>query len=248
GCANCYAAGFKVTLHPERLNAPLRLRKASRIFVNSMSDLFHEAVPIEFITRVFNVTASATADCGKHHRHQEACWGGEPHTFLVLTKRPARMKEVLEQIPELVADWWPGDAPLSLALDVGDWPLPNVWLGVSVEDQARADQRIPLLLQTPAAVRLVSLEPLLGPVDLYSVLTGERLMRNAAGEYEVARGPRLDWLIIGAETGPGARPCDPAWVQSIVDQAREAGVPVFVKGPLARQFPIQEHPEVRQSA
>lgn len=108
-------------------------------------------------------------------------------------------------------------------LGVADWPLPNVWLGVSVENQHRAEERIPVLLDTTVAVRFVSLEPLLAPVDL-------RPWRG------------LDWVIVGAETGPGARPGDPAWVRRIIDDCRDAQVPMFLKANLRWSEEIQELP------
>jgi len=169
GCRNCYIertpafriAGRKfahgttgVQLHPERLDQPLKWKRPRRIFVNSLSDLFHEDVPDEFILECLTVMAIA-----KHH------------TFQVLTKRPHRMLE-------LVAKWCAEDIYLywhafsGEPREIDSWPLPNVWFGVSVENQETADERIPLLLQTPAAVRFLSAEPLLGPVDLSKWIGG----------------------------------------------------------------------------
>lgn len=180
----------KVRLVPELLDWPLRKRKPLRIFVNSMSDLFHEDVPDEFIAKVFGRMRITPR-----------------HTYQILTKRPERMRAwVNQQMPYI------------------GWPLPNVWLGVSVEDLAMADERIPLLLQTPAALRFVSYEPALGPVDFREYLRGPRWF---ASEQPMNRW--LDWLIVGGESGPGARPCDVAWIRSAVKQCRAAGVPVFVK-------------------
>lgn len=166
GCRNCYAermskrlAGrcgypkdepFRVTLHPEKLDEPLKWKKPRRIFVNSMGDLFHEDVPDDFLDRVFAVMAHATcATCA---------------TFLILTKRPGRMQQYLSSLDrkDKIGRWLDTVGHYRAVA----WPIPNVWLGVSVENQATADERIPLLLQTPAAVRFVSCEPLLGPVDL----------------------------------------------------------------------------------
>lgn len=219
GCKNCYAeriagrrlpaGGFvdraftDVRCHPERLDAPLRWRKPRRVFVNSMSDLFHEDVPAQFIGNVFNV-----------------CSRCPQHTFQVLTKRPERMRRIIGAVP----------------------PPPNVWLGVSVEDQATADERIPLLLQTPAAVRFVSYEPALGPVRLTSITDGTfgrdalRVDDNSLGWPE----KHIDWVIVGGESGPGARPCDVAWVRSVVEQCRAAGVPCFVKQLGARPVGLRE--------
>lgn len=236
GCKNCYAErfaerfrgvpghpfeqGFDVRLVPEALDLPLRWRKPRRIFVNSMSDLFHEAVPEEFIDRVFAVMALA-----------------RQHVFQVLTKRADRMRVYLSTPRRDAAIWWaarpmsesrgryayealpvpfPGQGEKGIG--IATWPLPNVWLGVSVEDQRAADERIPHLLATPAAVRFISAEPLLGPVDL---MPG--LYRQRAGD------PWLDWVIAGGESGPGARPCDLDWVRSILRRCRTAGVPAFCK-------------------
>lgn len=233
---------------PERLEIPLRWRKPRRVFVNSMSDLFHPDVPVWFIAEVFNVMASGLLTCrkGTHvmHEHDDGCWEPNPHTFQILTKRPERMLEVLRQGGELehnVAEYWPGDSPVSLAMEEGDsfktWPLPNVWLGVSVEDQATADERIPLLLQAPAAVRFVSYEPALGEVDFSAWLKDgvsgpddlDPAKTNRAA-HNVRHGvPRLDWVICGGESGPGARPMPPDWARKVRDQCVAADVPFFFK-------------------
>lgn len=243
GCANCYARRmaqrlrgrcgypaddpFRVTLHPERLDQPLRWRKSRQIFVCSMGDLFHEDVPAEYVASVWRIMA--------------AC---PQHTFQVLTKRPARMLEWVRQADAACA-------PVADRLP-GSWPLPNVWLGVTAEDQERADERIPLLLQCPAAVRFVSVEPMLGPVSLapYLCTVGEQthqdgrrraiclVCRTPAGEPREAEdflrpapcGCRdLGWVICGAETGPGHRWMDEGWAWNLRDQCREAGVPFFFK-------------------
>ncbi|HVJ49393.1 phage Gp37/Gp68 family protein [Desulfitobacterium sp.] len=236
GCRNCYAermskrlAGrcgypkddsFKVTLHPEKLDEPLKWKKPRRIFVNSMSDLFHDDVPDEFIDRVFAAMADASQ-----------------HTFMILTKRPERMRKYLSP-----------DNPRYTARKVFDltqseagkfdcdlhWPLSNVWLGVSVENQAVADERIPLLLQTPAAVRFISMEPLLGPVNLtnlhYERVTSIDALNGFHGFPKPhAEGRKLDWVICGGETGPGARPCHTDWIRSLRDQCQSANIPFFFK-------------------
>lgn len=251
GCANCYAARLAATrlAHQRsyaglaylddrggahwsgevrysevRLTPPLDWRQPRRVFVCSMGDLFHESVPLEFIARVFNVMACATLGCGKRHEHEAECWTGRPHTFQVLTKRPERMHEVLHALPDHFGNNWPGDAAACVALEVGAWPLPNVWLGVTAENQETADERIPMLINAPAAVRFVSCEPLLGPVDLTRY--GKRYCVRAlstCGE------PALHWVICGGETGPGARPMDPDWARSLRDQCQGAGVPFFMK-------------------
>jgi protein gp37 len=222
----------KVALVPEALDWPLRRRKPLRIFVNSMSDLFHEALPVEALAQIFDVMASATLGCRPGHReHDEECWTGDQHTFLILTKRPERMRKLLsEELPWFIGERMPGDSALSMA----DWPLPNVWLGVSVEDQATADERIPLLLQTPAANRFISAEPLLGPIIFDSTHESDpcssSFLSGIGGE-RVYDGEKvaLDWVIAGGESGPGARPCDVGWIRSIVGQCRAAAVPCFVK-------------------
>lgn len=237
GCKHCYAerfakrlrgrAGypsdepFRVTLHPERLDEPMRWRKPRRVFVNSMSDLFHEQVPIEFIVAVFRIMAAA--------RH---------HTFLVLTKRAERLPDIMAKVRHGLSviyrkEVWP-------EVHSPGWPLPNVWLGVSAENQRYADERIPRLMETPAAVRFVSLEPLLGPVDLCHIQADPWTRLNALEGCGIdLRGhvqsvpnvtcPKLDWVIVGSESGPGARPMDEAWVRALRDQCVAAGVPFYYK-------------------
>lgn len=206
---------------PELLDWPLHRRKPLRIFVNSMSDLFHEDVPFEFIADVFAVMACTTR-----------------HIYQILTKRQQRMLDFFAwlemdgfQFPMQVDPLrvWPQWTPARGGRGGYDncgpaWPLENVWLGVSVEDQKRADERIPLLLQTPAAVRWISAEPLLGPVDISPWLA----MRTEIGGIQDER-ERLDWVVVGGESGPGARPFDIAWARSLRDQCRAAGVPFFLK-------------------
>lgn len=237
GCEHCYAellslrmgwstkpwtnqnAAENVKLHPERLSAPLRWRKPRKVFVNSMSDLFHELVPIEFIARVFDTMACATVDCDKRHEHTEECWTGPSHIFQVLTKRPDRMRAVLNELPDFLSERWPGDRPIMAALETGYWPLPNVWLGVSAEDQRRWDERVEILGRVPAAVRFVSAEPLLGPVD-----AGNAFDPPIDGTYQP-----VDWVIIGGETGPAYRPMEVAWAESLARQCQLANVACFVK-------------------
>jgi len=186
GCKHCYAErmakrlkamgsgrytnGFQVTLHPDLLDAPRRWRQPRIVFVNSMSDLFHDEVPLAYIERVF----ATMRDCSHH-------------TFQVLTKRSERLAELAPRLP------WPG----------------NVWMGVSVED-ARVVHRIDDLRRVPAAVRFLSLEPLIGPLD--SLRLGG-----------------IHWVIVGGESGPRARPLRSEWVESIFRQCRAAGVPFFFK-------------------
>lgn len=225
-----------VMTHEDRLLAPVSWRKPRRVFVNSMSDLFHEDVPDVFIERVFSVMAQA-----------------ERHTFQVLTKRPARMLAWFRARRFDVKDYAilqtenPGECRYAWP-----WPLPNVWLGVSCENQETANERIPLLLQTPAAVRFISAEPLLGPIDLTHVTAGPLCPQRPdhivdvlrAGTWVLRSGlvpvgqpdfinhsdmERLDWVIVGGESGPKSRPCALEWIQSIVRQCTAADKPVFVK-------------------
>jgi len=248
GCGNCYAEkiaarfsdvgkpfhGFadigpragdarwtgKVELLRDKLDEPLSWRKPARVFVNSMSDLFHEKLTDHEIARVFAVMAQA-----------------KRHTFQVLTKRPERALNFFMRV-SLV------DAPAFLVgATGGTWPLPNVWLGVSVEDQKTADERIPILLQMPAAIRFVSYEPALGPVEHGRFLT--RCRYAATDHFRCCDAyPHmvvgLDWVIVGGESGPGARPFDIAWARSVVEQCKAAGVACFVKQLGAR--PVHELP------
>jgi protein gp37 len=192
---------WTVVLHPDRLDQPLTWKKPRRIFVNSLSDLFHENVPFDFVCDVFRVMQIA-----------------EQHTFQILTKRPARMLNFVKGICKQG--------------EIERLP-PNIWLGVSVENQETADERIPLLLQVPAAVRFISAEPLLGPIDLGRYFNygskDERgiCLSGGAGNPRSTMG--ISWTIVGGESGPGSRPCDLAWVRSIKDQCQEAGVACFVK-------------------
>ncbi len=244
GCKNCYAEtfaerwrgvpghpyeqGFDLRLVPEKLAEPLRWRKPRKVFVNSMSDLFHEDVPSEYIAAVFGVMAATPR-----------------HTFQVLTKRSERMRAWFE--------WYEGTSgagasPIAAAYAARDltgvfpvdaaadqpWPLPNVWLGVSVEDQARAEERIPDLLAATAAVRFVSAEPLLGPLDLEQWLWPTCMATREEHDRDHGGGMWcderwLDWVIVGGESGPKSRPFYAGWARRLVEQCREAGVACFVK-------------------
>jgi protein gp37 len=243
GCKHCYAerewgrfqhlpayAGRKFTdvaVHPERLNLPLRWRRPRKVFVNPMSDLFHEAVPIEFIDQIFAIMGLCfVMDAG--------------HTFQVLTKRPERMLAYMldHETVWRVAGWMKKLGPkdgLPGENSPPAWPLPNVWLGTSIEDQATADERIPLLLRTPAAVRWVSAEPLIGPVDLSEALG--MAWNKTMGCYEstgmqlnrVGGRGGMDWLALGGESGSKARPMSIAWARTLRDQCQAAGVPFYFK-------------------
>ena len=263
GCTNCYAmrmaarleamgqpryvgltkpskAGAvwtgEMKLAEEALTIPLRRKKPTTWFVNSMSDLFHESVPDEWIDRVLAVMAHA-----------------QSHTFQVLTKRSARMRayfarpanEMRDRIIRAAAylNWFtdgPGDGAY-LGHHWPGWPLPNVWLGVSAEDQRRADERVPNLLATHAVVRFVSAEPLLGPISFFDLLSepGRRIdaLRPGLAWLQTDEGwlggtdshPALDWIIVGGESGPNARPMHPAWARSIRDQCAAAGIAFHFK-------------------
>ncbi len=223
------------------LLAPIRWKKPRMVFVCSMTDLFADFVADEWIDKVFAVMALAPQ-----------------HTFQVLTKRPERMKAYCTQLDnEPVRDTvrrivaaWPGNAPIPSEIT---FPLSNVWLGTSCEDQTTADERIPLLLDTPAAIRFVSAEPLLGPIDLTNMPAGNlsreecgaenccggQLHQNALDnrsvwcdapvDSEAVIANSLDWLIVGGESGRHARPMHPAWARSLCDQCQAAGVPFFFK-------------------
>lgn len=185
GCAHCYAEtfaerfrgvpghpyfqGFDLKLWPNRLALPLEWKRPRRIFVNSMSDLFHEDVPVEFVRAVFETM-------------ERADW----HTFQVLTKRPERVLELAGELP---------------------WPR-NVWMGVSVENQ-RWTSRVPILRAIPARTRFLSCEPLLGSLEMEL--------------------NDIDWVIVGGESGPRARPMSPVWVDEIKAQCEAQGVAFFFK-------------------
>lgn len=300
GCKNCYAEVMtrrlqamgqpkyqgllnehgrfngKVRFDETALLAPLKRKKPTTYFVNSMSDLFHEHVADEWIDKIFAVMALCPQ-----------------HTFQILTKRAERMRAYMieqKKYVGVIGDYWLGDFVDSLSERFGAGivftttiqPLSNVHLGVSTENQEQADARIPHLLETPAAVRFVSAEPLLGEIDFsgflqrrsvhhlqasiegiirqraYGCLTdddgrpmsrrdaeNELLRRHAAGEKYLSTGkcegfdtqtgcpghpdPRLDWVIVGGESGPNARKCNIDWIRSVVNQCKAADVPVFVK-------------------
>lgn len=251
GCKHCYAErvfprpypGRKFTdvqVHENRLDQPLRWKRPRKLFVNSMSDLFHESVSFDFIDKVFAVMALSNQ-----------------HAFQILTKRPERMweyfKRPVEKILKVLMD-----QPLWVELPGGrtfprwplEWPLPNVWLGVSVENQTTANERIPLLLETPSAIRFVSYEPALGPVDFrqwlnvmwlvqtpFNAKTGQlgKAKSGYAPTYKINDPsktpipPDLDWIIAGGESGHNARPSNPIWFRQARDQCKAAGVPFFFK-------------------
>lgn len=232
GCDNCYAARMtkrlaamgqekyqglygnghfngQIKLHEDALNRPLIWRKPRMVFVNSMSDLFHKDVPFEFIDKVFASMAVTPF-----------------HTFQVLTKRPERMAEYLvdaqNRVWEAMMQWdhfVQKNCPHRIwhVRQGKCWPLENVWLGTSVENQATADERIPPFRKCPAAVRFLSCEPLLESVDLFPLMN-------------------IDWIIIGGESGHNARKCDIDWIRGLLRQCRTNDIPCFVKQLGARPY------------
>lgn len=219
GCQNCYAERMaarlkamgrpeyqdavddkghwtgKITLCPERLNQPLHWLKPRRIFVGSMSDLFHTCVPFAYIEQIWKVMALASQ-----------------HIFIILTKRPELMLEFTK--------WMAGADDISIA----EWPR-NVWLGVSISTQEDADKMIPILLQILAAIRFISVEPMLERISLggFDGKTYRPWLDTHAYE------PMLSWVICGGESGSNARPMHPDWVRDLRDQCQIANVPFFLK-------------------
>lgn len=235
----------EIRLLPWSLDVPLRREKSTTYFVNSLSDLFHENL----------------VDCGEGRRFIAAIFGVmaacPQHTFQILTKRPHKAREWFAWLVQ-----WVGTAHIlttndvlcgyvrSMIPDLSDrivlgslannsWPLPNVWIGTSVEDQASADWAIPELLRVPAALRFLSVEPLLGPVDMDSSLGGTRWIggqrgcghkgRDRTHHHDDRCADGISWIIVGGESGSGARECEVDWIRSIVAQCKAAEVPVFVK-------------------
>jgi protein gp37 len=230
GCKNCYAEAVAnrwwgkrkftdVRTHPERLDAPLRWRKPRRVFVNSMSDLFHDDVPDEFLDEVFRVMMRASPSVV---RLEASGFVQLPqkHVFQILTKRPERMRDYIR-----------GDVHKRIGASLC-WPLPCVWLGVSCENQETANERVPLLLETPAALRFLSCEPLLEELSIDRWLHDSNCWApNDAGPCICAEPfeDRIDWVIVGGESGPGHRPMDLAWARHLLEQCRAAKVPFFMK-------------------
>lgn len=204
GCRNCYAERdtgrnlpghheppfSTIRFHPDRLDQPLRWRKPQRIFVCSMGDLFHEDVPMDWVVEnIMPVIEKAPR-----------------HLFMILTKRPKRMRAVLEYYHRKDVE------AIGHAVPCG-----NLWLGVSVEDQRTVDERIPVLLNTPAVLRFVSVEPMLGAINLTGHHWGAPMIFH------------LNWIICGTESGPQRRPYPPGGIRSLRDQCVAAGVPIFIK-------------------
>ena len=248
GCTNCYAmklAGGRLRGHPSRkgltipskagpvwtgevrlneewLDQPLRWSKPRNIFVCAHGDLFHENVPDEWIDSVFAVMAL----CRRHH-------------FQVLTKRPIRMHDYQKSRSRSVDFWESKACELDYTLKfefegrvfvTRGFLLTNVWVGISAEDQKRADERIPPLLETPAAVRFVSAEPLLGPITFHCEWLDTDFRELDQPD------ARLDRIIVGGESGSVARPMHPEWARGLRDQCQAAGVPFFLRAPLKMPF------------
>lgn len=224
GCHHCYARRtaqrfrgrfgypadepFRVTLHHDRLYQPLRWKRPRMIFVVSMGDLFHDDVPTDYIVDVLDVAYQAGLQHG--------------HVFQFLTKRPRRMRKI-------VSAWLTGGicgaGPFCVERhDPPHDPPPFFWLGVTCENQPTADERIPILAETPAAVRFVSCEPLLSNIDIRHFLRWH--FPCHVDNFQI---PPIDWLICGGEAGSGARPMHPEWARSLRDQCQAAGVPYFFK-------------------
>jgi protein gp37 len=223
----------KVITIPKKLAEPFGWKRPRKVFVNSMSDLFHEDVPFEFIGAVFGVCAATPS-----------------HIYQILTKRSKRLRLFFEWLATQPSgadgrNTWDGAFACAYAARsvlserqheiarFQGWPLPNVWLGVSCEDQARADERIPDLLAAYAAVRFVSYEPALGPVDFSPYLPPTAGTCGISGlpcRHSLAHDKAaLDWIIVGGESGPGARPFDIRWAEAVIEQCQKTGVACFVK-------------------
>ena len=292
GCQNCYAKRmaqrlrgrcgypkedpFRVTMHLERFIEPLRWKKPRKVFVCSMGDLFHEDVKDDWILSAFVAMGLTYEHTGKMKEVSPGHYTGiykPKHTFLILTKRPERMKEIIDRLYSKDSDkeWeskahhfaahlafeigspLPGNAIFDFAKWVEDG-MPGLWIGVTAENQEQADKRIPILLQIPAAVRFVSVEPMLGavdlskwfdntiicdhcgqrfdPSDLSQVFAHMTIPHQPIKQAEYSGSKRINglhWVICGGESGPGARPMHPDWVRNLRDQCQSANVPFFFK-------------------
>ena len=268
GCQNCYAermstrlAGrhgypadepFVVTLHPDKVGKPLKWITSRKVFVCSMGDLFHYDVKDDWILAVFvamGLTYRNTGEMKEISPGHKVAIHEPKHTFMILTKRPERMKNfILRLLSKEVDEEWdkkahiiatnlaandgsplPGNAIFTFGGWVNDG-MPGLWLGVTCENQEQSDKRIPVLLQIPTAVRFVSVEPMLGPVDLTPWFPWDSHRKGISGympnpDYKQG----LHWVVCGGESGPGARPMHPDWARGLRDQCVAAGVPYFFK-------------------
>ena len=221
-CRMCGAGPNDTCMHGSKASPGSSRWRPRRIFVNSMSDLFHENVTDEMRDKIFTVMALSPQ-----------------HRFQVLTKRPKRMLEYLNgdwcgRLIPWLHQWQERPEGWGVMLETVNGVLPNVWLGVTVENQQAADERIPLLLQTPAAVRFLSCEPLLGEVNLEELPSHSGIGRHLDAlstfrdkHADIKYG--IDWVIVGGESGPGARPMQQAWARSLRDQCESSRVPYFFK-------------------
>lgn len=249
GCQNCYAERFaasgrlqrferykqvitdgrwngRVVLHEKTMEKPLHWREPRKIFVNDMSDTFHESVPFENIAKVFDVMCSWRWPNKKAQKTgDESLLVAPGHTYFILTKRP-------ERIP-LFLNWYNencrGDAPFGITMDVLGKIPKHIFIGCTICKEKEADEKTPLLLQIPAAVRFLSIEPMLEGIDLNKWLLPQ--FRHITGLYTGTAEPHIkpNWVIVGAESGSKARHCWLGWIELIVDQCTTAGVPVWVK-------------------
>lgn len=214
-----YPFGFEPTFHRYRLDEPAKIKKPQKIFVCSMADLFGDWVPDEWIEEVFNVVMETD------------------HQYLFLTKNPKRYDNAIAYY---------ANKERGFGLKEGYWD--NCWFGTTVTHQEETG-RVAELLKFEGGHKFVSIEPILGAIDFLSddylggCINCEVCLDNPKTCINCAQNRKIDWVIIGAQTGPGAVPPKDEWVQSIIDQCKAAGVPVFVKSPLYEKFPIQEWPE-----
>jgi len=202
---------FNVVLHPDRLGKPLTRKKPTTYFLCSMSDWLHERVPDSYVAQVYGVM-----------------WACHQHTFQTLTKRAQRLALLSDEAFISSAQTWALRYNPGLSFGQLHYPPPNIWGLVTAENQEEADRRILLLLEAPFVIRGVSAEPLLGPIDL-----ADHLPRIIHDSYPSSTGPEfqdgLGWVIVGGESGPGARPMDPDWVRGIRDQCQASGTNFFFK-------------------
>ncbi len=243
GCQNCYAERMakrlkamgkpqyqtvinecgwtgQVAFHRPALEQIRKAPAGKKIFIGSMGDIFHENVPFDILDRCFR---------------QFAWVRNQKKTIILLTKRPQRMLEYYEHLKRDGAVFMPG-TNLETRSKIPEEYLHHIWLGVTAENQEQADKRIPILLQVPAAVKFVSIEPMLGEIDVKDYLRCQgcgysRKDMYIHWDHHLCKNPTpiLDWVIVGCESGPKRRPCKLEWIESIVDQCKEAGVPCFVK-------------------
>lgn len=224
----------------DRLPLPLRTRKPTAWAI--WSDLFHPSVRPESLAEALDIMASWRCKCGRRHcRHTTENLVDPGHVYLALTKRPERIRQAIDDALDFAGNYFPGDCAINVHTEVTGRPLPNLWIGATVCNQEEADQKIPYLLAAPAAVRFVSYEPALGPIDFERALCSCPWPEDAARTRhlldcpadsrrpESARRWPIDWIVAGGETGRGARPANVDWFRSVRDQAAAAGIPFLFK-------------------